>query len=1598
MRRRFVRGAAALAGGWLLAMSGWAQSPSMPDGSTPGWVPPAYVPPAPPEAGKAAPGRAGRAGGIGTMALGAPILYPNTSMTQCPAGQILSYFYYYSDIPTYRGGDWCGPAHATMAANNALASEAMRRPYQVTECVPGDYWKYTHAIRNAQGVQTGVAGGTTKYAGINMVCRPGDRVVTLSTQSSVPASGTAPVTVTVYQNGVPAAGHTVNVSVALATATGLVGSAPACSGTTNGAGQVPCAYVAPPAKTINQLTASCTGCDNTAAAVVDVYAELSCRAQQYGASTTKPIFPATGTKLTIETDYEGFGPHALTLVRTYRSDWVTGGSRVRGQQATMGAGWMHNHEVRFLRDGAEIKIMQPDGSATVFRQQGPGWVALDSEDTLTSSFYWVYKRASDGSTWNFEADGRIITMTTRNGWLTTYGYSGRLSQVINHFGKALVFTYNTADQLIAVTAPGNQVIAFGYDGAGRLSTATYPGGAVRTYHYEDAVFPQALTGITDENGIRLATITYDGQGRATSSQYPGGADTYSVAYAAPGSATITDPLGTQRTFNYATAQGNLAVTGATLPSPVGRGDAFTRTTNAAGLVDTETDYLGTTKQYTWDAARRLPVSVTEAANRTEARTISSMWHGTFKLPLLVTEPGRTTAYTYDTYGNKTSESVSDGSQTRTWAWTYDASQLMTASSEPNGATTTYGYDASKNLTSITNPLGHVTTMGYDAIGRVTGITLPTGLTTTFTYDSRNRVLTSTRGGLVTTYTYRPSGQVAGVSLPSGHSVTFAYDNAQRLTGWSDNRSAQAVYTLDAMGNRTVEQVKDGLGNTVWQLARTINNINRVTAETLGVNQGVTYGYDANGDLTSETNGLSQSTSYTLDGHKRVTALTNAASASAQIAYNALDGVTGASDFKGSATGYTRNAFGEATQETSVDAGARATQYNALGLPTQVTDALNQATTITRDVLGRPTLLTFADSKTTILRYDLTGANYNAAGAPNASKGYLSEIEDRAGITRWQRDLHGRITQKVQTLANGATHTTAYTYNAQGLLDTITYPAGGVLGHAYSAAGQLTGLTWNASALVSNITWNAMGQPTGWTWAFNSAAASRTYDTAGRVTATEFSGYTYDAAGRITSLTQSLGAPADSNPLSSSVTFVNRSFTVTYDSVGRITGFGDGTDSTTFTYDANGNRLTSTRVEGSTTTVKTYSVMSGGNRLLGYTQQVTSPNGSASTSITYNYNANGEMTADGLSQYGFNAENRLSSVTVGNTQTSPTTRYAHNALGQRVFKTEPLYEDIAEEPGDAGFWASLAAFFSRLWNPATTAAEQLGFAYSYDEEGTLIGEYGSGGAQSTGTSQYIWIPTPSGPMPVVAIVNGAKFAVHSDHLNTPRKLTNEQGQVAWQWKYSAFGDEQPTRAANRFVDPEKVPGMGSTSIADVIFNHRYPGQYADKESGLNYNYFRTYDPEDGVYPQPDPIGLDGSWNLYGYAEMNPLIGIDPYGLETIYNMGPVTFVAYPGPPATDYRAEHGAKTGAGHHVHTFLNGREGPRILTSNFQVYPGDEKLCTGQFKDALDKLKEGEKQYLKRAQMQVFNDGKLGPRLQNVRARLILPRLMSNATTRGRE
>ncbi|MGH8672337.1 MAG: RHS repeat-associated core domain-containing protein, partial [Burkholderiales bacterium] len=151
-------------------------------------------------------------------------------------------------------------------------------------------------------------------------------------------------------------------------------------------------------------------------------------------------------------------------------------------------------------------------------------------------------------------------------------------------------------------------------------------------------------------------------------------------------------------------------------------------------------------------------------------------------------------------------------------------------------------------------------------------------------------------------------------------------------------------------------------------------------------------------------------------------------------------------------------------------------------------------------------------------------------------------------------------------------------------------------------------------------------------------------------------------------------------------------------------------------------------------------------------------------------------------------------------------------------------------------------------------------FVYDTQARLIGEYTG---QGTVVREYAYL----GDMPLALFEpNGAVFYVHTDHLNTPRVITNQVRQIVWRW------DQTDPFGGN-------VPDQNPSGLGTFEFNLRFPGQYADKETNLHYNYFRDYSPEIGRYVQSDPIGLAGGLNTFAYAESNPTSAIDPQGLAS-----------------------------------------------------------------------------------------------------------------------
>jgi RHS repeat-associated protein len=149
---------------------------------------------------------------------------------------------------------------------------------------------------------------------------------------------------------------------------------------------------------------------------------------------------------------------------------------------------------------------------------------------------------------------------------------------------------------------------------------------------------------------------------------------------------------------------------------------------------------------------------------------------------------------------------------------------------------------------------------------------------------------------------------------------------------------------------------------------------------------------------------------------------------------------------------------------------------------------------------------------------------------------------------------------------------------------------------------------------------------------------------------------------------------------------------------------------------------------------------------------------------------------------------------------------------------------------------------------------------YDEAGHWLGDYGNNGAV---IQQAIWMDD----LPVGVATAAKTHYLQPDHLGTPRAVIDPaSNKTIWSW--SIRGEAFGTTAPNE--DPDQ-------NGQKFVFNLRFPGQRYDAASGLNYNYFRDYDPTVGRYVQSDPIGLDGGPSTYGYVDGTPCLNTDPYGL-------------------------------------------------------------------------------------------------------------------------
>ncbi len=548
-----------------------------------------------------------------------------------------------------------------------------------------------------------------------------------------------------------------------------------------------------------------------------------------------------------------------------------------------------------------------------------------------------------------------------------------------------------------------------------------------------------------------------------------------------------------------------------------------------------------------------------------------------------------TDYTYDTFGNRLTTTVSgSGITPHTTAVTYDINGLFPIST--------------------TNALGHAESYTWDArFGVKTSLTGPNGLTTSWEYDDFGKKVAElradgTRSDIVYHLTAAPFYvKEQSTGLPAAFTYYDAKGRETRSEGVLFDGAAVYVNTqYDSLGRVARKSLPyKGVvlaGPTAWT-TYTYDEIGRAISVTAPNGDVATTAHD--GLTTVSTNPLGQTTSTVKDSQGNTVSVTDHLGGMMHYGYDALGNLTDTTDASGNITTMTYDLLGRKTGMNDPDMGIWSYQYDLLGNLISQTDAKNQSTIMTYDELGRMTSRTEPEGISTWV-YDMLwiGALTSESG-PTSSKAY-------------SYDLLGRVATSITTV-NGQNFAVGTAYDAIGRVDTITYPQSIaanrlVVKRNYNAQGfmsHLTSPTFVSANNANGLVWQAdtvdeFGHTTSESFG-NGVVTNRVYDNlrgvmtgmqsvSGATTVQNWS-YDYDAGGNMLFRTDNVMGHTENfaydglNRLTSVTGPSNKNYA--YDAIGNITSKSDvgaytydpnhphavaTSGGNSYAYDANGNML------------------------------------------------------------------------------------------------------------------------------------------------------------------------------------------------------------------------------------------------------------------------------------------------------------------------------------------------------------------------------------------------------------------------------------------
>ena len=437
------------------------------------------------------------------------------------------------------------------------------------------------------------------------------------------------------------------------------------------------------------------------------------------------------------------------------------------------------------------------------------------------------------TTYTYDNDGNLQTVTTPDNVITTYNYdkmdrqTGASQPGLDENGNSMTITqsttYNWEGKPDTATDANGNVTRYTYTSRGFLNKTIDAKNGTNAYSYDRAgrktieVSPKNYDSTKTLNQMNRTEYVYDVMGRVKSKieKY---FDTVSSQWVAINTKSYKyDSSG--NTVKELDAMGYDSGSGSTMDDKINTGYGTEYTYNLAGNVATVLN----------------PVSKDRA------------------LPY-------TTKYDYDVLGRKISET------------------------NANGVITDYTYDDAGNITSVkvkkntTSPEQTVKLNTYDLASRMTSQTDGNGNSTTFQYNALGKLSKAIYPGDVTIPSntvisqYDIMGNLKLQQDSIGKVDSYTYDNQSRALSHTQQKQGgtQAITTsakFDKNGNKRFET--DGNGVTKENVYDSLNRLAQTNITVSGVIQATTYSYDANGNQTGITDWRGNTSTNTYDPLNRL---------------------------------------------------------------------------------------------------------------------------------------------------------------------------------------------------------------------------------------------------------------------------------------------------------------------------------------------------------------------------------------------------------------------------------------------------------------------------------------------------------------------------------------------------------------------------------------------------------------------------------------------------------------------------------------------------------------------------------------------------------